>query len=133
MKKILNLRFYIGGYDAVNYTIDYQEGIVKYKKYQMAYTGEGERKEVSTEEADILAKQLTDLGVQDWNRSYESPVLDGTQWELDINFNDHTKKVIFGSNAYPNPDKDDFVEYSRDFERLVEILANFIGDPSFFR
>lgn len=53
------------------------------------------------------------LHIGEWKRTYKDPlILDGTQWELDIYYNNGRKAVkISGSNAYPY-----------NFEDLKELL-----------
>ena len=52
------------------------------------------------------------LHIGEWKRTYNDPlVMDGTQWELDIYYNNGRKAVkISGSNAYPY-NFDDLKEY----------------------
>jgi len=50
---------------------------------------------------------LKALNIGEWNSSYDSDVLDGTQWDLEIHFSNKHKKVRkFGSNAYSYNFKD---------------------------
>ena len=57
--------------------------------------------------------RLRELHIESWKSKYIDPdILDGTQWELEINFSDGYKPVnIAGSNAYP----DNFAELERLF------------------
>ena len=51
---------------------------------------------------------LCDIHIGEWNKTYDNPsVFDGTQWELEIQYEDGRKPVvIYGSNAYPYNFKD---------------------------
>ena len=45
---------------------------------------------------------LRGVHIGEWHHSYyNNNVLDGTQWELTIEYNDGRKKSYYGSNAYP--------------------------------
>ena len=48
-------------------------------------------------------EMLDDLHLGEWNKKYDNPyVLDGTQWELTLEFSNGRRKVCFyGSNKYP--------------------------------
>ncbi|RLA23074.1 MAG: hypothetical protein DRQ62_06930 [Gammaproteobacteria bacterium] len=47
-------------------------------------------------------KKLDDIGIWKWKRNYNHPhILDGTQWELEIVYNDQRVKS-YGSNSYPD-------------------------------
>ena len=132
MKAIRSLHFEIGGYDAMNHMVDYRNGFVKYAKYYHPYRQEVKEKEITVDEIMLLTTKLYDLGIQKWEKEYTTPVCDGIQWELKINYENGFRKKVWGSNAYPNQDKEDDMEYSTDFEKLLSILSDFIGAPSFF-
>ena len=58
-------------------------------------------------------QRLKELHVGEWANSYCKPyVLDGTQWELEIKFNDGLKRRITGSNEYP-----------KNFPELLKLLG----------
>ena len=58
--------------------------------------------------------RLRDLLIGEWKKSYYNPcVCDGTQWELEIQYEDGRKPIrIYGSNAYPY-----------NFDDLTELLG----------
>ena len=59
-------------------------------------------KELSFEEWDALLKSLYRCYICDWKKRYvDNGVLDGTQWELTIQYANHKPLNIYGSNAYP--------------------------------
>ena len=50
----------------------------------------------------IVNKLYTQLYLHEWKKKYENPtVLDGTQWQLDINLTNGRVRHYYGSNAYP--------------------------------
>lgn len=59
-------------------------------------------------------KELQELHIGEWDSDYTNHnVLDGTQWELEIDFSDGNRPVkIYGSNEYPY-----------NFKALTELLG----------
>lgn len=67
--------------------IDYVEKVVEYDKESFLY-------------------ELGNLHIGEWDEEYSTEhfnlhCLDGTAWELQIEYKDGTKRVYFGNNAYP--------------------------------
>ena len=58
-----------------------------------------------------LLEDLESVSIDDWDEEYDDlDVLDGTQWSLDIEYNDGTEsRHYWGSNKYPK-NFDDFLE-----------------------
>lgn len=65
--------------------------------------GEGVRFRIMLSEwQDIKTTLFYDLFILDWKDEYKDPyILDGTQWELSLAFDDREKVLKSGSNAYP--------------------------------
>ena len=70
---------------------------------------------------DELISGLKNLRLYDWEQTYDEPAMDGTQWELDIYYNNGRRVVkISGSNAYPY-----------NFEDLKELLEVEMEDEEY--
>ena len=87
-----------------------------------------------------LIAVLNEIQVTKWEKTYDSEVLDGTQWELEIKYNDRkTNKLVFGSNEYPYvKDAENGIILSKtlnpkpDFVILLTILNKIVGKRNFF-
>ena len=54
---------------------------------------------------------LAELHIGEWKKNYVSPMLDGTQWSIDIEYEGDRKPVhIYGSNSFPY-NFDDLLEF----------------------
>lgn len=59
-------------------------------------------KEIGFEEWNKFIRDLYRCYITNWEERYvDSRVLDGTQWELEITFEDNTKLCRYGINDYP--------------------------------
>lgn len=107
LKYIAKIIFEIGVFfqDFTNYTVEIKENyaLIKTSKRLSKELKETERRI----DKDELLSMLSDLYIGEW-RKYYSPkrfgyfVLDGTQWQLKIEFNNGRKSCEFsGSNSYP--------------------------------
>lgn len=56
---------------------------------------------VSERDIDILKQLVSDSNVLTWDENYWAPVLDGTQWKLQMRFSDGTYFESDGSNSFP--------------------------------
>ena len=97
----LQFQTYIGGYFGPSFDVELQED------GRLAYSArEGEKEAVSeilSVEHTVWAEFRSALEyacVRDWADKYNSPILDGTQWGLEIAYTDWQKKC-HGSNNYP--------------------------------
>ena len=94
----------------------------------------------------ILKKELitilNEIYLVKWDRKYyNNEICDGTQWELEIRYNNRkTSKISFGSNEYPKLTKakgETLVEssesYSKEFKKLLKILNKIADEKNFFQ
>ena len=118
------LEFSIGGYFAdYSYEINVKGNTASFAKHEMPRGMDG-WSEVQLDEAQLgtFISALNDVGVLKWKKSYDDPgMLDGTQWELKIKYNEDAKLKCYGSNDYPTA-----------FDRLTQALAKLIQRPGFF-
>lgn len=108
------LRFTIGGYfyghETRTYTVTGDKVMMETERMLM------EESPVLPEDEpwpkDAFIEELRDLHIGEWKQDYTDPyVLDGTQWSLDIEYNNNRTLVhISGSNAFPY-NFDDFMEF----------------------
>ena len=93
---------YFDGYETRTYTIDgdkIQTHIEHSLFGKQPNSGDDEMEPLDKDE---FLEKLDNLRIGEWRRRYDSDILDGTQWELEIYFSSSHKPVkICGSNAYP--------------------------------
>lgn len=95
--------------------------------------------------APILKKELigslNDIQVANWQRKYSmNDVLDGTEWELEIKYNNRkTSKIVYGSNEYPYVDRKDgytvkskILDQKPDFIKLLSVLNKIAKKKNYF-
>ncbi len=109
-KSTETLNFFIGGFDGGYERIIWLKG----KLYHLM-DGEPEDEEVrpeqvlnvttpSTKEWEEFWQTVDTLKVWSWKKEYISEICDGTQWELRIKRKGRRRRIISGSNAYPQPE-----------------------------
>ena len=110
-KSTETLNFFIGGFVGGYEKIIWLNG----KLYHLM-DGEPEDEEVrpeevlnvttpSTKEWEEFWQTVDTLKVWSWKKNYiNRDVIDGTQWELRIKRKGRRRRIIFGSNAYPQPE-----------------------------
>ena len=109
-KSTETLNFFIGGFDGGYEKIIWLKG----KLYHLM-DGEPEDEEVrpeqvlnvttpSTKEWEGFWQTVDTLKVWSWKKEYISEICDGTQWELRIKRKGRRRRIISGSNAYPQPE-----------------------------
>ena len=109
-KSTETLNFFIGGFSGGYERIIWLNG----KLYHLM-DGEPEDEEVrpeevlnvttpSTKEWEEFWQTVDTLKVWSWKKEYISEICDGTQWELRIKRKGRRRRIISGSNAYPQPE-----------------------------
>ena len=109
-KSTETLNFFIGGFFG-----GYERIIWLNDKLYHLMDGEPEDEEVkpeqvlnvttpSTKEWEEFWQTVDTLKVWSWKKEYISEICDGTQWELRIKRKGRRRRIIFGSNAYPQPE-----------------------------
>lgn len=80
--------------------------------------------EISKEEWNEFIDQIIDLNILTWKKNYSDPnIEDGTQWELNINFQNGKKMEIHGNNDYPK-------EWNDFYEIVTKYFPIFSGKKS---
>ena len=110
-KSTETLNFFIGGFFG-----GYERIIWLNEKlhHQLLMGGDPEDEEVrpddvlnvttpSTKEWEEFWQTVDTLKVWSWKKEYISEICDGTQWELRIKRKGRRRRIISGSNAYPQP------------------------------
>lgn len=98
-----NIGGFFGGYQTYTVTLKDDDSIGYYVEHSLM----PEPSNLETAEAPFSKEEflemLDDLHLGEWKRKYDnSYVLDGTQWELTLEFSNGRRKVCFyGSNKYP--------------------------------
>lgn len=117
-KKIKSFYFYKGGFCSPSYYI-YLNANKNYLRY--AYSELGmyidlkkeeyekncgvyvEQNEISNQSIEELSQKLMELGVYKWNKEFvDLEIMDGVQWNIDIDFMNNSNFQISGSNKYPD-------------------------------
>jgi hypothetical protein len=92
--------FFLGGYfNDHNYTIRLIDYTLSVSDNQYLPVAESEKK-ISVTNNESWLQVLAFLKNCGWKRTYESGILDGTQWTLKLKGNGSNLKC-YGSNAYP--------------------------------
>ena len=123
-KSTETLNFFIGGFDGGYEKIIWLNG----KLYHLM-DGEPEDEEVrpeqvlnvttpSTKEWEEFWQTVDTLKVWSWEKEYISEIYDGIQWELRIKRKGRRRRIISGSNAYPQP-KGTFNSFIKAINKLL--------------
>lgn len=129
-KKLL---FEIGGYGSSSFKIELKGNTLKYYDGLPFEFREVEIFKPSDQEWKQLRKVLNEVEIWKWSRQYESDVLDGTQWSLEISYEDISMKS-YGNNAYPDPinlSKSVVLVYTEPFIDLISALRDITSDECF--
>ena len=129
-KSTETLNFFIGGFSGGYERIIWLNG----KLYHLM-DGEPEDEEVrpeevlnvttpSTKEWEEFWQTVDTLKVWSWKKEYISEICDGTQWELRIKRKGRRRRIISGSNAYPQP-KGTFESFVKAINKLSGINIEF--------
>ncbi len=133
IETIKKFHFSIGGYFARNFDvlITYNKASYCADLYIFDFTKRQE-KEISKNQMELFLSKLNQLNIIGWENEYYNPdVIDGEQWEMEIEYNKTEKKRIYGSNLYPNS-KIDSDKPSREFKELLSAIKELIQEPLFF-
>lgn len=130
INNIQKLRFLIGGFFSRHSefiitnnhaVLDSYGGGINSGKYLI-------EKVIENPDMEKLIEVLNYIGLSDWKDKYDNEyVIDGTQWELEIDFNNGHSKKIYGSNSYPDsPEFSDkytvkFLKLLSAFDSLLQI------------
>ena len=82
----------------------------------------------STKEWDAFWQTVDTLKVWSWEKEYISEICDGTQWELRIKRKGRRRRIISGSNAYPQP-KGTFNSFVKAINKLSRSKIEFEKEP----
>ena len=99
-KLVFTIGGFFCGYETRTFTVSDDQVLVDVEKTMISMDKEEEYGPYRKED---FISGIKALHIGEWKRTYKDPlVLDGTQWELDIYYNNGRKAVkISGSNAYP--------------------------------
>lgn len=91
---------------AFDKNIEFEIKRLKSGKISAKYTKRGEldvKVAIGGADATTLDNKLTALEIDKWKNEYEPPypILDGEEWDMEIEFVDGSKKSIHGNNGYP--------------------------------
>lgn len=147
IKKIKSLEFYIGGFFGSASKIAITDKDVKYIHSDSSFITDeiGILSNLSESDIEELIGVMNNIKVSEWKDEYvNESVLDGTQWSLDIEYNNIKKKSIYGSNCYPGEkgncsgfyendinDEDDY-SFSPEFDILLKAFDKLIKTDLFY-
>ena len=111
INNIKKITFTIGGYPGIfnNYiAVIFKNKLTIIKSnYEEKIELKGLKYEEKSLTKDLFLEAIRNLYMGEWRRTYSlkrfgDEIMDGTQWELEIEYADNLKKVSFdGSNSYP--------------------------------
>ena len=116
-KVVFSIGGFFSGYETKTYTFDSEEVHVAVEhslKFEPSDLDDSEIEKTSKEE---FLEQLKNLRIGEWRKNYNTKrfgyfVCDGTQWELEIYYDNERKPLkISGDNSYPY-----------NFDRLLELF-----------
>lgn len=98
-KLVFTIGGFFCGHETRTFTISDDQVLVDVEKTMISM----DKEEYGPYRKEDFISGIKALHIGEWKRTYKDPlVLDGTQWELDIYYNNGRKAVkISGSNAYP--------------------------------
>jgi len=133
MKELVSieeLEFSIGGYFATHHEVSIKGDTVSFISY-IHFPDNEDRVEISLTKEQISAfiSTLNEAGVLKWKKQYDDPgMLDGTQWNLKVKYNEGAAFKAYGSNAYP----ENIIDGVSEFKKLLKGLRKLIQQPRFF-
>ena len=126
---------YVGGFLGPSFQAEVHDGILIYTRF-----GPGHSKPVHTtikptaRQWREFRQTLDELKVWQWHPEYlpSGPVMDGTQWSLDIAYRDHALKV-HGDNSYPDAagKPNGKPEPTKSFNRYLNAIEGLSGGRTF--
>lgn len=122
----------IGGYGGNSYSLELLKGKLKYELFEVGYElSKTEILSVTDDQWLSFREALDLIDVWGWGSRYEGPgICDGTQWGLEIVYEDKMK-VSSGSNSYPVRAKKTSCKSEEPFELLMVAVRNLIGGRDF--
>ena len=101
-KVVFSIGGYFEGYLTTTHTIDGDKVHTHLEHSLKPEVADINEEDIEETEKEYLFRELKELYIGEWRKRYYAPILDGTQWELQIYFsNGHRTVKIHGSNAYP--------------------------------
>lgn len=95
----------VGGYMGSSFSvaIDFKKASAKYAFYEHGYKLKNFVTVLLSEsKIETFLKSLNKLKITEWKEHYPNPgILDGTNWGLEIKFDNNKKFTSSGDNAYP--------------------------------
>lgn len=93
---------FFGGYETRTLTVS-DNDVYMDLSLSLAPISEGEPTPEWFDKKEEFIAAFRNLHIEEWKHNYNNPyVLDGTQWEMKIEFGNGRKAILFcGSNAYP--------------------------------
>lgn len=137
---LFNIGSYFGGYNEIRIQGDLFETSKSKQDYiNVLPEPNGDLPEALKQE---LIEVLNEIHVPKWNRRYyNNDICDGTQWELEVKYNQRkTSKISFGSNEYPKISKvknelvsESSESCSKEFKKLLKILNKLAEQKNYFQ
>lgn len=115
---------YIGGYFGVSYNIHLaRQGQMIYERCSRSEMTQEAPQTYEPSDSDWRGFRATldAIAAWDWKLSYFEPACDGTNWSVDIVYDDRTLRSS-GSNAYPP---------TEEFDAFCKAVSRLVGDSEF--
>lgn len=132
IETIHRFKFSIGGYGSTNYLFELEDNKATFCSYEYILEFTEKRTiDVSNNELVEFISKLNELDILKWHKRYDSDTLDGTQWKLELVYNNSKNKSIYGSNSYPDTNGHSY-KPTKTFNKFLEAITKLIQLPSFF-
>jgi hypothetical protein len=118
-ENIKRIEAFIGGYFGTSYTVE-----VEFERGKITWEASGDDFEpalmiqMDNESMNTFKEAMSKCRILSWKNNYTDPhILDGTQWSLDIEFDD-SRIEKSGSNTYP-----------KEWKRFCKVIQKLTGKP----
>ena len=123
----------IGGLLGTSYSVKWQDGNLDYSASEGGKIIDSAKITPTAKQWKVFQKKLDQLKVWKWHDNYyNTDILDGTQWSLEIKYADCSLKTN-GSNAYPDANgkaNNDF-KGTKEFDEYLKAVEKLLGGKKF--
>ncbi len=102
---IKKLNASVGGYMGHSFVveIDFEKALAEYKVFDRGYVSKSSKTlNLSSKKMSDFVQVLDKIKIIEWKKDYPNPgIMDGTNWGIEIKFDNNKKLISSGDNAFP--------------------------------